>query len=249
MLLTRSPLIHPASWASAFDLHVLSTPPAFVLSQDQTLRTKTKTLKPRKTNQPHTASQQSQQKHSKTKNRHKTKTNKHTIEFTNNTHTIKHIRISRMFSKGVPRHVSATRASRFVRCRSAQQGKQYALVRASSNQAQPMQRHLNFRTISTISRDIRSQTSPKSAILMLQTTRIWVKCAPALARFTSNPTQSRRSSAPELPTWPKPSRFLANSLPSIDQGAILGTMSADSPRPRTSINARNNDEWNPTPGL
>ena len=40
MLLTRSPLIHPASWASSFDLHVLSTPPAFVLSQDQTLRQK-----------------------------------------------------------------------------------------------------------------------------------------------------------------------------------------------------------------
>jgi hypothetical protein len=38
VLLTRSPLIHPASWASAFDLHVLSTPPAFVLSQDQTLQ-------------------------------------------------------------------------------------------------------------------------------------------------------------------------------------------------------------------
>ena len=40
MLLTRSPLFHPASWASSFDLHVLSTPPAFVLSQDQTLRKK-----------------------------------------------------------------------------------------------------------------------------------------------------------------------------------------------------------------
>ena len=40
VLLTRSPLIHPASWASSFDLHVLSTPPAFVLSQDQTLRKK-----------------------------------------------------------------------------------------------------------------------------------------------------------------------------------------------------------------
>ena len=40
VLLTRSPLIHPASWASSFDLHVLSTPPAFVLSQDQTLRRK-----------------------------------------------------------------------------------------------------------------------------------------------------------------------------------------------------------------
>src|SRR6478609_6006949 len=38
VLLTRSPLIRPASWSSPFDLHVLSTPPAFVLSQDQTLR-------------------------------------------------------------------------------------------------------------------------------------------------------------------------------------------------------------------
>ena len=34
MLLTRPPLSPKAS----FDLHVLSTPPAFVLSQDQTLR-------------------------------------------------------------------------------------------------------------------------------------------------------------------------------------------------------------------
>ena len=41
VLLTRSPLEYPASWAFPFDLHVLSTPPAFVLSQDQTLQTKT----------------------------------------------------------------------------------------------------------------------------------------------------------------------------------------------------------------
>ena len=40
VLLTRSPLEHPASWAFPFDLHVLSTPPAFVLSQDQTLHKK-----------------------------------------------------------------------------------------------------------------------------------------------------------------------------------------------------------------
>ena len=42
MLLTRSPLIHThqKEGASPFDLHVLSTPPAFVLSQDQTLQTK-----------------------------------------------------------------------------------------------------------------------------------------------------------------------------------------------------------------
>ena len=36
MLLTRSPLIPIANLP--FDLHVLGTPPAFILSQDQTLR-------------------------------------------------------------------------------------------------------------------------------------------------------------------------------------------------------------------
>ncbi len=51
VLLTRSPLVsEPKSvigrsfklhWRDSFDLHVLSTPPAFVLSQDQTLRIKT----------------------------------------------------------------------------------------------------------------------------------------------------------------------------------------------------------------
>ena len=35
-LLTRSPLSTPKS--TPFDLHVLGTPPAFVLSQDQTLK-------------------------------------------------------------------------------------------------------------------------------------------------------------------------------------------------------------------
>ena len=44
-LLTRPPLSHPFNLAEAlyrgasFDLHVLGTPPAFVLSQDQTLNT------------------------------------------------------------------------------------------------------------------------------------------------------------------------------------------------------------------
>ena len=39
-LLTRSPLrlIEASFHRSSFDLHVLSTPPAFVLSQDQTLQ-------------------------------------------------------------------------------------------------------------------------------------------------------------------------------------------------------------------
>ena len=38
VLLTRSPLGYQASSITSFDLHVLSTPPAFILSQDQTLR-------------------------------------------------------------------------------------------------------------------------------------------------------------------------------------------------------------------
>ena len=38
MLLTRSRLCPEASLGSSLHLHVLSTPPAFVLSQDQTLR-------------------------------------------------------------------------------------------------------------------------------------------------------------------------------------------------------------------
>ena len=38
VLLTRSPLTHPPKETNALDLHVLSTPPAFVLSQDQTLQ-------------------------------------------------------------------------------------------------------------------------------------------------------------------------------------------------------------------
>ena len=38
VLLTRSPLRHPPEGRASLDLHVLSTPPAFVLSQDQTLQ-------------------------------------------------------------------------------------------------------------------------------------------------------------------------------------------------------------------
>ncbi len=40
VLLTRPPLIHFPKEISSLDLHVLGTPPAFVLSQDQTLNKK-----------------------------------------------------------------------------------------------------------------------------------------------------------------------------------------------------------------
>ena len=38
MLLTRAPLSSHPKTRLPFDLHVLGTPPAFILSQDQTLR-------------------------------------------------------------------------------------------------------------------------------------------------------------------------------------------------------------------
>ena len=42
MLLTRSPLYPRPKASYSFDLHVLGAPPAFILSQDQTLRGKPK---------------------------------------------------------------------------------------------------------------------------------------------------------------------------------------------------------------
>jgi hypothetical protein len=52
VLLTRSPLEYPPKRAFPLDLHVLSTPPAFVLSQDQTLHQGTTTDPTNQQNQP-----------------------------------------------------------------------------------------------------------------------------------------------------------------------------------------------------
>ena len=94
-----SPVRHSSTPEGAFpfDLHVLSTPPAFVLSQDQTLQTKTSHPKGRQNPHQRKSDQARHQKlASKTttplngKKRHgkkqqQTKTTKHTIEFSNNT--------------------------------------------------------------------------------------------------------------------------------------------------------------------
>jgi hypothetical protein len=88
-----SPVRHSCTPERAlpFDLHVLSTPPAFVLSQDQTLQTKTKKAR---SNNPTKHQYQTgkktvtplngKKKHDK-KQKQQTKTTKHTIEFSNNT--------------------------------------------------------------------------------------------------------------------------------------------------------------------
>ena len=46
MLLTRSPLSPVPKDRFSLDLHVLSAPPAFVLSQDQTLREEVLSVRP-----------------------------------------------------------------------------------------------------------------------------------------------------------------------------------------------------------
>ncbi|WP_238395574.1 hypothetical protein, partial [Mycolicibacterium sp. CBMA 295] len=78
--------------------HVLSTPPAFVLSQNQTLQTKTSHPKTgriqseksdHKQKTPTNWHQKNKQPHPKREKEHgqkqQTKTTKHTIEFSNNT--------------------------------------------------------------------------------------------------------------------------------------------------------------------
>ena len=133
-----------------------------------------------------------------------------------------------MFSKGGSRHVSATRASRFVRCRSAQQGKQYALLPTPSSQAQLPRFSIRFPSISTITAFRLAHFAPKSPNFMRQTTKIWPKCAPALSTFHSNLPPTPVHQGPSLHRWPPPSHFLVNSLPFVDPGAILVL----TPRPR-----------------
>ena len=69
MLLTRSPLSPKSASTSQipFDLHVLSTPPAFILSQDQTLQQKPKT-KPTKNSRQKTIQQKARPKWFKPEN-------------------------------------------------------------------------------------------------------------------------------------------------------------------------------------
>ena len=81
MLLTRSPL-SPKSASTPwipFDLHVLSTPPAFILSQDQTLQQKPKNKpnqKPKQKPRPKIRSKMIQARKQSSKNKHQQSKNK-----------------------------------------------------------------------------------------------------------------------------------------------------------------------------
>ena len=87
VLLTRSPLTHPKT--GPFDLHVLSTPPAFVLSQDQTLQKRSsnrlRRSPGRHPNNPDGAGPGCQPISQQTKRHHKHY--RHTVEFSRNRHT------------------------------------------------------------------------------------------------------------------------------------------------------------------
>jgi hypothetical protein len=84
-----SPVRHSSTPERAFpfDLHVLSTPPAFVLSQDQTLQTKPVQKNPENISSKTDIKKQPHPQHGKPRawqNNNKQNT-KHTIEFSNNT--------------------------------------------------------------------------------------------------------------------------------------------------------------------
>src|SRR5256885_16333194 len=83
VLLTRSPLEHPPKGAFPHDLHVLSTPPAFVLSQDQTLHQGLKTLKPERAWQKNQREQETPQQGAPRTTQTK---QTHTVEFSKNNH-------------------------------------------------------------------------------------------------------------------------------------------------------------------
>ncbi len=80
VLLTRSPLTTSPKTSDPFDLHVLSTPPAFVLSQDQTLQKRclTNPAKPSRRGSGQSTI------HIKWHHRQKCR---HTVEFSRNRHT------------------------------------------------------------------------------------------------------------------------------------------------------------------
>ena len=196
---------------------MLSTPPAFVLSQDQTLRTKTKTLKPRKTNQPNKPGQpaiptkNTQKQKTGIKKQTNTLSSSQTTPTQSSAHSTSHAH-----SIGDSRHVSATQASRFVRCRSAQQGKQYARPSGPSNHNGPLASQKLFRGIPGFTADFCPQNAQNSALFMSQNTEYQIKCVPGRAISQDDP-------ACRSGFIPRPSHLLPETLPSVDLGAILAS--------------------------
>ncbi len=188
MLLTRSPLIQPNK-SQVFSVRLACVKHAASVRPEPGSNSpnKNKNVKAQK-NQPNkTAWPAIPTKNTQKQKTGINKTNKHTIEFTNNTHTIKHTQMICMFSKGVSRHVSATSALRFVRCRSAQQGKQYALPSGPSNHgARPLPRR-TFRGIPPFLPRLGIRNSQKSPDFMSQHTEYQTECA--LRREDFNPNR------------------------------------------------------------
>ena len=196
---------------------MLSTPPAFVLSQDQTLRTKTKTLKPRKTNQPNKPGQPAipTKNTQKQKTGIKKQTNTLSSSQTTPTHSKAHRRTCITFERCFAPS-SHDQASRFVRCRSAQQGKQYARPSGPSNHNGPLASQKLFRGIPGFVADFCPQNAQNSALFMSQNTEYQTKCVPGRAISQDDP-------ACQSGLIPRPSHLLPETLPSVDLGAILAS--------------------------
>ena len=178
MLLTRSPLIQPNK-SQVFSVRLACVKHAASVRPEPGSNSpnKNKNVKAQK-NQPTKTRPASNpnQKHSKTKNRHKQNKQTHYRVHKQHPHDQAHTK-TRMFSKGVLRHVSAISALRFVRCRSAQQGKQYALPSGPSNHDTHTSLSEPFRRIPPLSSRSCATNGPKSPDFMLQHTEYQTECA------------------------------------------------------------------------
>ena len=213
MLLTRSPLVYPRKGLTvrlACVKHTASVRP----EPGSNSPNKNKNVKAQK-NQPENPVSNPNQKHSKTKNRHKKQTNTLSSSQTTPTQSSAHS-TSHAHSIGDSRHVSATRASRFVRCRSAQQGKQYARPSGPSNHNGPLASRKLFRGIPGFTADFCQQNAQNSALFMSQNTEYQIKCVPGRAISQDDP-------ACRSGLIPRPSHLLPETLPSVDLGAILAS--------------------------
>ena len=218
MLLTRSPLIQPNK-SQVFSVRLACVKHAASVRPEPGSNSpnKNKNVKAQKnqpTKQTRPASNPNQ-KHSKTKNRHKKQTNTLSSSQTTPTQSSAHS-TSHAHSIGDSRHVSATQASRFVRCRSAQQEKQYARPSGPSNHNGPLASQKLFRGIPGFTADFCPQNAQNSALFMSQNTEYQIKCVPGRAISQDDP-------ACRSGFIPRPSHLLPETLPSVDLGAILAS--------------------------
>ena len=217
MLLTRSPLIQPNK-SQVFSVRLACVKHAASVrpepgsnSPNKNKNVKAQKNQPTTTGQPAIPTKNTQKQKTGIKKQTNTLSSSQTTPTQSSAHSTSHAH-----SIGDSRHVSATQASRFVRCRSAQQGKQYARPSGPSNHNGPLASQKLFRGIPGFTADFCPQNAQDSALFMSQNTEYQIKCVPGRAISQDDP-------ACRSGFIPRPSHLLPETLPSVDLGAILAS--------------------------